>query len=84
MGEVMEDTEPEISKNKIIVLNSIRNISFLFFLYSSTSLIWEIYLYFFQPDNFYVKHVLFHIYGFIVSNIILLYLPHDMSKKNEE
>lgn len=80
----MEDTEPEISKNKIIVLNAIRNISFLFFLYSSTSLIWEIYLYFFQPDNFHVKHVLFHIYGFIVSNIILLYLPHDMSKKNEE
>lgn len=80
----MEDTEQEISKNKIVVLNTIRNISFLFFLYSSTSLIWEIYLYFFQPDDFYVKHVLFHVYGFIISNIILLYIPHDIGNKNEK
>jgi hypothetical protein len=79
----MQDANEEerIAQNKIITLHIIRNIAFLFFLYSSTSLIWQAYLWFFSPEDFYFNHTFFHIYGFVASNIVLLALTR---KANHE
>jgi hypothetical protein len=79
----MQDANEEerIAQNKIITLHIVRNIAFLFFLYSSTSLIWQAYLWHFRPEDFYLRHTLFHIYGFIVSNIILLAIPRKLDNE---
>jgi len=76
----MQDANEEerITQNKIITLHIIRNTAFLFFLYSSTSLIWQAYLWFFRSEDFYFNHTFFHIYGFIVSNVILLAVPRKV------
>jgi hypothetical protein len=69
----MKKHEEGHEKNNVVLMCVVNYTAFIFFLYSSVSIIWCLYLYFFDKEQFYTKHLLGHLYGFFVSNLILLY-----------
>lgn len=67
-----KEKDESFLQNKMIVFCIFKYIAFLFFLYSTVSVIWCLYLYFFIPEDFFAFHLLGHLYGAFVSNLLLL------------
>jgi hypothetical protein len=64
-------------------LKLIEILALIIFIYATTSLIWLAYIYFFDHELFELSQIYIHIYGFVVSNIVLLGISKVKNEENE-